>query len=134
MANTPEDPLQSGSTPESKETSPGPPPIEKFVSLAKKDLADRLQIDMNRITLRKTVAMVWPNAALGCPRPGKVYQTGKIPGYQISLVAPHVEYVYNTDWINQVILCLKQGRTVRWSLSRRSDVKSTFPLNKDQGS
>ena len=108
MTNTPENPLQLGSTPESEEMST-PPPVEKFVTLAKKDLSERLQIDINKITLQKTAERVWPNTALGCPSPGKVYQTKKVPGYQISLAANNVQYIYNTDWIGQVILCLKQG-------------------------
>ena len=109
VTNAPENPLELNNTPESKEMSSTPPRVEKFVSLAKKDLADRLQIDIVGITLVKTAEMVWPNAALGCPEPGKVYPTGKVPGYQISLVSDNVEYVYNTDWTGQVILCMKQG-------------------------
>ncbi len=105
----PENPLELNKTPESEEMPSTPPPVEKFVSLAKKDLADRLQIDMAGIVLAKTAEMIWPNAALGCPSPGKVYPTGKVPGYQISLVADNVEYIYNTDWTGQVILCMKQG-------------------------
>ena len=109
VIDTPENPLELNKTPESEEMSSTPPPVEKFVSLAKKDLADRLQIDVAGIVLGKTAEMIWPNAALGCPSPGKVYPTGKVPGYQISLVADNVEYIYNTDWTGQVILCLKQG-------------------------
>jgi len=101
----PENPLQFDSTPESAEMPSNPPPVEKYVSLSKKDLADRLQIEVNGIVLLKTAEIVWPNAALGCPAPGKFYAQGKVPGYQVWLEAAGVEYIYNTDLSGQVILC-----------------------------
>lgn len=82
-----------------------PPPVEKFVSLAKEDLAGRLTIAIDQITLLRTTEMTWPNAALGCPSPGKVYAQGRVPGYQIRLEAGGTEYVYNTDLSGQIILC-----------------------------
>lgn len=100
-----ENPLQLNNTPESKEMPSNPPPVEKFVSLAKRDLAERLQIQPGEIALIKTAEMTWPNAALGCPSPGKVYAQGQVPGYQLWLQAEGVEYVYNTDLLGQVILC-----------------------------
>lgn len=100
-------PLES--TPESEDMPSNPPPVEKFVSLAKKDLADRLKIDPAEIELVKTAEAVWPNAALGCPSPGKVYAQGKVPGYQIRLEAAGVEYVYNTDLSGHVLLCPQQN-------------------------
>ena len=51
--NSPENPLQLSRTPESTEMPPTPP-VEKFVALSKKDLASRLKIDAEKITLVKT--------------------------------------------------------------------------------
>jgi hypothetical protein len=104
-ADSPENPLEFNRTPKSTEMSSNPPPAEKFISLAKKDLADRLKIEADKITLVKTAEIVWPNAALGCPRPEKVYPTGRVPGFQIWLETNGTEYVYNTDFNGQVILC-----------------------------
>jgi hypothetical protein len=101
----PQNPLPFENTPQATEMSPDQPAVEKFVSLSKKDLADRLQIAAEGIALLKTAEMIWPNAALGCPAPGKVYSRGTVPGYQIWLEAGGVEYVYNTDLTGQVILC-----------------------------
>lgn len=100
-----ESPLPLDNTPESEEMPSNPPPVEKFVSLAQKDLAERLKIEVTEITLVKTEESIWPNAALGCPSPGKVYAQGKVPGYQIRLEASGVEYVYNTDLSGQVLFC-----------------------------
>lgn len=100
-----ENPLQFNNTPESTEMSSNPPPAEKFVSLTKQELAKHLKIAVDEITLVSTTEMTWPNAALGCPSPGKVYAQGKVPGYQIRLETGGVEYVYNTDLLGQVVLC-----------------------------
>ena len=100
-----ENTLQFQNTPESAEMPANPPPVEKFVSLSKKYLAGRLQIDAEGITLLKTAEMVWLNAALGCPRPGVFYPLGRVSGFQIWLEVEGVEYVYNTDLNGTVILC-----------------------------
>ena len=82
-----------------------PPPVEKFVSLSKKDLASRLQIDASAISLVRAENITWLNTALGCPRPGKFYPRGRIPGYRVWLNAEGKEYLYHTDYHGQVILC-----------------------------
>jgi len=84
---------------------PAAPPVEKFVALSKKDLASRLGIEADRITLVKTAEKLWLNAALGCPRPGVFYQAGRVPGFQIWLEAEGTEYIYNTDFNGTVVLC-----------------------------
>jgi len=102
--NSPENPLQSGRTPESTEMPPTPP-VEKFVALSKKDLASRLGVEADKITLVKTAEMLWLNAALGCPRPGQFYTVGRVPGFQIWLDVQGTEYIYNTDFNGTLILC-----------------------------
>ncbi len=92
-------------TPEATDMPSTPPPVEKFVTLSIKDLANRLQIDTSKISLVRTENIIWPNAALGCPRPGKVYPPGRVPGYRVWLNAEGQEYLYHTDYNGQVILC-----------------------------
>ncbi len=101
--------LLINNTPETVEMPSTPPPVEKFVSLAKKDLTERLKITEDKVTLVKTAEVTWPNSALGCPSPGKVYPPKKVPGYQILFTANDVTYTYNTDWSGQVVLCFQQG-------------------------
>lgn len=81
------------------------PPVEKFVTLAKADLASRLQIEADIVTLIKAAEMEWVNSALGCPRPGVFYPTGRIPGFQIWLDVQGTQYIYNTDLNGTLILC-----------------------------
>ena len=101
---SPEDPLQFNLTPEATEM-PSTPSVEKFVALSKKDLASRLGIEADRITLVRTAEELWLNTALGCPRPGQFYAAGRVPGFQIWLEVEGGEYVYNTDFNGTVILC-----------------------------
>ena len=96
--------LQLGSTPKSTEM-PFNPPVEKYVALAKKDLASRLKIDAEKITLAKTEEKNWLNASLGCPSIGVFYAQGRVPGYRIWLEVEGKEYDYHTDLAGQVILC-----------------------------
>jgi hypothetical protein len=102
--NVTEAPLQFNQTPEPS-AMPSTPPVEKFVALSKADLAVRLHVEPERIAVVKTAEMTWPNAALGCPRPGKVYATGRVPGFQIWLEVEGMEYIYNTDFNGTVVLC-----------------------------
>jgi hypothetical protein len=101
----PENPIQLASTPETTDMPSHPSSAEKFIQLAKRDLAGRLTIDIANISLIEAVEMTWPNAALGCPSPGKVYATVRVPGYRVKLEANGTEYIYNTDLTGQVILC-----------------------------
>jgi len=102
--NSPDNPLQLEHTPELT-VMPSTPPVEKFVALSKKDLASRLGIDANKITLVKSTEMLWLDAAVGCPRPGAFYPSGRVPGFQIWLEVEGKEYIYNTDFNGTVILC-----------------------------
>lgn len=99
-----ENPLELEQTQESTEM-PSTPPIEKFVALTKQDLASRLGVEADKITLVKSAEQLWLNAALGCPRPGVFYPSGRVPGFQIWLEVEGREYVYNTDFHGTVILC-----------------------------
>ena len=102
--DSPENPLQSGQTLEPTEM-PSTPNVEKFVALTKENLAKRLGIELDKISLVKTAEKLWLNSAIGCPRPGVFYPTGRVPGFQIWLDVEGTEYIYNTDFNGTVILC-----------------------------
>ena len=102
--NSPDNPLQLEPTPEPTIVS-STPPVEKFVVLSKTDLASRLGIEADKITLVKSTEMLWLDAALGCPRPGVFYPSGRVPGFQIWLEFEGKEFVYNTDFNGTLILC-----------------------------
>ncbi len=81
------------------------PPVAKFVALAARDLAGRLGLAADQIVTLSADAITWPDAALGCPRPGKVYQKGRVPGFKIVLEAQSQQYTYHTDHVGQIVLC-----------------------------
>lgn len=80
-------------------------PSEKYVDIAKHELADLLNINIDQITVLNIMKRTWPNAALGCPAPGKVYAQGLVPGHRIWLEAGGKEYIYHTDLNGRIILC-----------------------------
>jgi hypothetical protein len=101
----PKNPIQLASTPEATDMTSNPLPIDKFVQLAKRDLASQLTIDIDQISLVEAVEITWPNAALGCPSPGKVYAAGLVPGYQVKLEVNNVAYDYHLDQTGLYVLC-----------------------------
>lgn len=84
-------------------------PAEKFIDLAKNDLAKILGIRADEISVLDSKEMTWPDAALGCPAPEEVYAQGQVHGYRIWLSAGGVEYIYHTDLNGRVILCSNQN-------------------------
>lgn len=69
----------------------------KLVELAKGDLARRLRVGVEEVTLVSTEAVEWPDASLGNPQPGMVYAQVITPGYKIILSAERQEYEYHSD-------------------------------------
>ena len=78
---------------------------KKLAALTVADLAARLSLDANQITVLSTQPVTWPNSALGCPLPGKVYAQSRIPGFRITLQSAGTQYVYNTDQTGTVLFC-----------------------------
>jgi len=88
-------PLAGASDPEAS----GP-----LVELAKADLADRIGIDREQITVVSVKAVDWPDASLGCPEPGMLYAQVITPGYRIVLSHDGETYEYHSDRSNRVVL------------------------------
>lgn len=55
--------------------------VEKAIA----DLAARLRVDARRIRLIESRAVTWPDASLGCPRPGEVYAQVQVEGFIVVL-------------------------------------------------
>ena len=52
--------------------------------LAANYLAGKLDVAANDLTLVRSNATEWPDASLGCPKPGMMYAQAITPGYQIT--------------------------------------------------
>ena len=59
------------------------------------DLAGQLGIAAEAITVRSVEAVEWPDASLGCPKPGMMYAQVITPGYRIVLEANGQSYEYH---------------------------------------
>ena len=77
-----------------------------MVVLAKERLADRLGVSVDEVTLVRVRPVEWPDASLGCPRPGVDYIQVLTPGYAIWLEAAGAEYEFHTDDAQRVVVCL----------------------------
>lgn len=73
-------------------------------ALAIADLAQRLGLPESAITVRTVESVEWPDASLGCPRPGMMYAQVITPGYRIVLEAAGQTYEYHTSQ-SHVVLC-----------------------------
>ena len=78
---------------------------QALVEQAKEDLAQRLSISTEQISLVEADAVVWPDASLGCPQLGIEYTQVTTPGYWILLEASGSQFPYHSDRGTQLFLC-----------------------------
>ncbi len=75
------------------------------VAQAMKDLAHRLSISLDKITVTSAEAVVWPDGGLGCPQPGMAYIQVQQDGMRIILNANGKEYHYHSGQRRPPFLC-----------------------------
>ncbi len=80
----------------------------RLLDLARRDLAARLTIDPEAVKATFPVPRRWPDASLGCPRPGVSYAQVVTPGFVIELEAGGKSYVYHSD-LERVVPCGNPG-------------------------
>lgn len=105
---------ESSATPTSEEPAELPDvgfPLsaKPLVQMAAIDLAARISIPAEKITLLNVQSVEWPDAGIGCPAEGYDYAQVITPGYKIVLQAEGTLYTYHTDQGTFVILCLDDG-------------------------
>jgi hypothetical protein len=81
------------------------PGLQPFITMAVDDLAARLDVDPAEITPLSGVLVVWPNGALGCPRPGMQYTQVPVDGSVIELGVGGRVYRYHTGGSSPPFLC-----------------------------
>lgn len=64
---------------------PAAPKLRELVAEARKDLAKRLSVEPESLDLLEISEVVWPDASLGCPQPGKAYPQVTREGFLIRL-------------------------------------------------
>ncbi len=77
-----------------------------LVQQARADLAARLAIPPDAITVKSEQEVEWPDSSLGCPKPGMMYAQMITPGVLIVLEANGKTYEYHGSRV-RVSLCEK---------------------------
>jgi hypothetical protein len=81
------------------------PGLGPFITMATEDLAGRLSVGEGEIEVLEAIAVVWPNAALGCPQPGMDYRQVPMDGTLIRLQAEGEVYEYHSGGGREPFLC-----------------------------
>jgi hypothetical protein len=86
-------------------SSSGAVPPEVIAKL-RADLAKQVGADVAesaRVTAAESV--MWPNGALGCPQPGRMYTQAIVPGYQVVFDAGGRTFAYHASQKGGFVLC-----------------------------
>lgn len=85
--------------------SPSPGTPDALVARASADAAERVGVPVAEVAVVSVTAREWPDASLGCPRPGVGYAQVITPGYVIVVQVRGQRLEYHTDH-NQVVHCI----------------------------
>ncbi|MBT8144331.1 MAG: hypothetical protein KJO55_06500 [Gammaproteobacteria bacterium] len=76
-----------------------------YVAPAQADLAGRLGVADEQITILHAVPVIWNNGAMGCPKPGMAYTQAEVPGYWAILEYQGKRYSYHASQRGNFSLC-----------------------------
>lgn len=93
-------------TPDFSEVSPPAAEANSFVRLVEEDLANRLQIHIDKIHFLKISDIDWQDIAQGCTAESSQTNTkGRVSGYRIWLEANGENYLYHIGLDNKIVFC-----------------------------
>src|SRR5690349_4416633 len=84
------------------------PRLQLLIEGTKADLASRLAIEANQISLGEILEVEWSDSSLDCPQPGMEYLQVITPGYRIVLEAGGQSYEYHTNRNTYFVYCENQ--------------------------
>ena len=85
---------------------PQPPEMEGALEAARGYLAEELGLKSGQIGLMYIEPVLWRDAGLGCPQPGKTYGQKTIPGFRVVFQVGRDKYEVHTDQNGKLIaLC-----------------------------
>lgn len=85
--------------------SPPHPGLEPLIEKAKEDLAQRISVPIEQISVLEAKAVVWPDASLGCPKPGMSYIQVLQEGALLRLLVGPFQYEYHSGEDQSPFLC-----------------------------
>lgn len=84
------------------------PGLQSLIEQASEDLANRLAISSEQISLLEITEVEWSDSSLDCPQPGMSYLQVITPGYRIVLQANGQSYNYHTNRDAYFVYCEDQ--------------------------
>lgn len=84
---------------------PYPASLGRLAEGARADLAARLGLAVEAVTIVGVHAVIWPDGSIGCPRPGMVYTQALVEGALIELQAAGARYSYHSARGRPAFLC-----------------------------
>lgn len=90
---------------ETVSTSPVPGADSPVVSRAKSDLADRLGIEVEEVSVLRVEEVTWRDGSLGCARKGMAYTQALVDGQRIVLAVDAKEYEYHSGGRTEPFYC-----------------------------
>lgn len=81
--------------------------VTSVADLAKEDLAKRLHISTEEISVVSEKQITWNDGSLGCPQPDMMYTQALVEGSQVVLSAKNNRYDYHAGPNDKPFLCDK---------------------------
>ena len=78
------------------------------IAFAKKDVAKRLDVSLDSVSLSASKAVTWRSGALGCPEAGKMYTEALVPGSVIYLQVENTIYSYHAKFGGEPFFCPRE--------------------------
>lgn len=100
---TNQSPITSGENPQPGSTVHDLP-VEPAATVARKDLATKLDVDEKSIVIMQITNMEWMDSCLGLGGPAESCLQSLVSGFRVEMLAQGKTYIYRTD---------KTGETVR---------------------
>jgi hypothetical protein len=88
-------PAQNAATPGAPAVS-GEVPADAVEKL-RAELASEQGVGVADVKVLSAQAVNWPNGALGCPQPGRMYTQAIVPGYRVELEAGGKRFSYHAS-------------------------------------
>jgi hypothetical protein len=102
---TPLAPEPTEAPPGASAAKPYDPSLEPLVAQARADLAARLGVAPEAISVVEARSVVWPDGGLGCPAPGVLYPQVQVDGLLIRLAVDGATYAYHSGGGRGPFLC-----------------------------
>ncbi|MGH9320270.1 MAG: hypothetical protein ACRD21_20995 [Vicinamibacteria bacterium] len=84
---------------------PESPRLRELAMAARADLSRRLEVKPEAIDLLEVEEVVWRDASLGCPKPGRLYPQATREGHRVRLRFGKRIYAYHSGAAGEPFLC-----------------------------